>query len=437
MTKTNKNKRKSNGEDKADNKKSNVNKRDTSNSVTSMSTRSKTKQLSAQVTKTKGNEPKLRNAVRIPIRKMSDKNKTDRVTKKDKVLNEPKKTTRKVVQQQGKRGDTVTNRKKNTVTVRSITKTTKRGKPVSTTKNITMTRKTRTTPRHAIAQSNIDEDLQLTKGLTKTKEKAKLIRKRTNIHVEKQTLKPTKVSLRKSGYAEHHGNESGDSSYNQNEASDSESDENCKRTGEIIDKDGVNNAIVLRVLPNGEIREDGLNIDSNSGVVAEEGNIQNESKTTDSIARMTLSSNITKPIDKAKQNRQRRMCACIKKYALKEGIDRKTIKKWLKSGELKYVERENCKRNKGVIIKMNALKKLSATNNESKKSADIPDDDIDNIHVSNIVSGINYHQILLTDEQFKRFLTKKSYILDNEEEIFSLSAKKEYDDNETGELVQL
>ena len=437
MTKTNKNKRKSNGEDKADNKKSNVNKRDTSNSVTSMSTRSKTKQQSAQVTKTKRNEPKLRNALRIPIRKMSDKNKSDKVTKKDKVLNESKKTTRKVVQQQGKRGDTVTNRKQNTVTVQSITKTAKRGKPISTTKNITTTRKTRTTPGHAKAQSNIDEDVQLTKGLTKSKEKAKLIRKRTKSHVEKQTLKPTKVSQRKLGYAEHHGNESGDSTYNQNESSDSESDDKSERKGENIDKDGVNNAIVLRVLPNGEIREDGLNIESNSGVVGEEGNVQNDSKTTDSIARMTLSSNITKPIDKAKQNRQRRMCACIKKYALKEGIDRKTIKKLVKSGELKYVERENCKRNKGVIIKMNALKKLSETNNESKKSGDIPDDDIDNIHVSTIVSGINYHQILLTDEQFKRFLTKKSYILDNEEEIFSLSAKKEYDDNETGELVQL
>ena len=98
MTKTSKNKRKSSGEDNPDNKRSNVNKCDTSNSVGSMSTRSKTKLLLAQVRNTKGNEPKLRNAVRIPIRKMSDKNKTDRVTKKDRVLNEPKNTTRKVVE---------------------------------------------------------------------------------------------------------------------------------------------------------------------------------------------------------------------------------------------------------------------------------------------------------------------------------------------------
>ena len=437
MTKTSKNKRKSSGADKADNKRSNVHKCDTSNSVTSMSTRSKTKKLLAQVRNTKCNESKLRNAIRIPIGKLSERNKTDRGSKNDRVLNEPKTTTREVVEKQGKRRDKVTNRKKNTVKVRSLPSTTKAGKPVSTTKNVTMTRKSGTTPRHAKAQGNIDQDLQLTNGLTKSNRKAKLNRKRTQVPVEKLTLKPTQVSRRKSANEEHNESESGDSSYVHNEASDSETDENCKTTGETIVEDGVNNAVVLQFLPNGDIREDGLNIESNTVVVPNEGNINNESKTTDSISRMTLSSKINKPINKAKQNRQRRMLTCIKKYARKEGVDIKTIKKSLKAGELKYIERDNCKRNKGVIIEMNALKKLSSNNNAPKKSDDILDDDIDKIHVSNIVSGINYHQILLTDEQFKRFLTKKSFILDNEEEIFSLSTKKEHDDNEIGELVQL
>ena len=437
MTKTSKNKRKSSGEDNPDNKRSNVHKCDTSNSVGSMSTRSKTKLLLAQVRNTKGNEPKLRNAVRIPIRKLSERNKTDRESKEDRVINELKNTTRKVVEKEGKRRDKATNRKKNTVFVRSLPNTTKKRKPVSTTKNVTMTRKSGTTARHAKSQSNIDKDGQLTKGLNKSNHKAKLVRKRTQVPVEKQTLKPTKVSRTKTVNTEHNGNESGDSSYVLNEASDSESDETCKRTRETIVDDGVNNAVVLQFLPNGVIREDGLNIATNTVVLPKEGEINNESKTTDSIARMTLCSNTTKPINKAKQNRQRRMLACIKRYASKEGVDIKTIKKSLKSGELKYIERENCKRNKGVIIEMNALKKLSSKNNEPKNSTDILDDDIDKIHVSNIVSGINYHQILLTDEQFKRFLTKKSYILDNEEENFSLSTKKEYDDNEIGELVQL
>ena len=173
MTKTSKNKRKSSGEDNPDNKRSNVNKCDTSNSVGSMSTRSKTKLLLAQVRNTKGNEPKLRNAVRIPIRKLSERNKTDRESKEDRVINELKNTTRKVVEKEGKRRDKATNRKKNTVFVRSLPNTTKKRKPVSTTKNVTMTRKSGTTARHAKSQSNIDKNGQLTKGLNKSNHKAK------------------------------------------------------------------------------------------------------------------------------------------------------------------------------------------------------------------------------------------------------------------------
>ena len=64
------------------------------------------------------------------------------------------------------------------------------------------------------------------------------------------------------------------------------------------------------------------------------------------------------------------------------------------------------------------------------------DEDLRKIHVLKTVSGVNYHQLVLTDEQFERFLNKKSFILNNEE-IFSFSAKKEDKECEIGELVRL
>ena len=65
------------------------------------------------------------------------------------------------------------------------------------------------------------------------------------------------------------------------------------------------------------------------------------------------------------------------------------------------------------------------------------DEDLRKIHVLKTVSGVNYHQLVLTDEQFEIFLNKKPFILSNEEEIFSLSTKKEDEECEIGELVRL
>ena len=64
------------------------------------------------------------------------------------------------------------------------------------------------------------------------------------------------------------------------------------------------------------------------------------------------------------------------------------------------------------------------------------DDDLRNIHVLKTVSGVYYYQLVLTYEQFERFLNKKSFTLNNEE-MFSLSTKKEGEDSEIGELVRL
>ena len=66
------------------------------------------------------------------------------------------------------------------------------------------------------------------------------------------------------------------------------------------------------------------------------------------------------------------------------------MKKLLKTGELKYMEHETRKLNKGVIIKMTPINKSEATNNNEPNVNDEElDEDIQKIHVLNTVSGVN------------------------------------------------
>ena len=132
-------------------------------------------------------------------------------------------------------------------------------------------------------------------------QKRKLIRKRSKERVNKVTLKPTRASIRRVINQNIFDDDSEDSSYVDSEEPLSEKEGTLKITGENIDGDIVNKTVVLQFLPNGDIREDGQNIEVNTNVACNnEDNIENK-KTTDSVSRITLPRDTNEPIDKAKK----------------------------------------------------------------------------------------------------------------------------------------
>ena len=118
---------------------------------------------------------------------------------------------------------------------------------------------------------------------SKLEQKRKLIRKRSKESVNKITLKPTRASIRRVTNQEVFDNDSEDNSYVDSEEHLSENEGNLKTTGEYIDGDIVNKTVVLQFLPNGDIREDGKNIEANTNVGCNNEDNVDDKQTTGSV----------------------------------------------------------------------------------------------------------------------------------------------------------
>jgi hypothetical protein len=300
------------------------------------------------VNKTNYTESILRNAVRIPVRNPTQKSNHDRVVKNIHVVNDETTANCAVARKEPALNNKVAKKNKTKRNVRTLPTRTTKGITAKPANKVTKIKKSTIKVLKSKLKQNVNENrrgkvqetlaqyLDRQNAPSKLEQNKKLICKRSKESVNKIALKPTRASIRKVTNQEVFHNASEDSSYVDSEEHLSENEGNLKTTGENID-DIVNKTVVLQFLPNGDIREDGQNIEGNTNVTCNNEDNVDDKQTTDSVSIITLPRDTNEPIDKAKRNRQRRMRRCVNNYSRKESIDIKTVKTLLKTGELKYI----------------------------------------------------------------------------------------------------